>query len=65
MSGQKRAAHDEEAVRAVGRAAGYCWADRPSGPGSCTRPPGHTGSHVDHYNGRVSATATEGYRWPQ
>jgi len=52
---------------AAGRAAGYCWAERPDGPGLCTRPPGpHSdGDHVDYYTGRQSPTDVEGYRWPQ
>lgn len=56
---------DEQALLAGGRAAGYCWAKRPAGPGRCTRQPGHDGPHVDHYTGRQSVTDTEGYRWPQ
>lgn len=65
MTGQKRAAIDEQALLAAGRAAGYCWAERPGGPGRCTRRPGHTGEHVDHYTGRQSVTDVEGHRWPQ
>ncbi|MGW0131873.1 hypothetical protein [Streptomyces sp. NPDC003299] len=49
---------------AAGRAAGYCWVQRESGPGLCTRSPGHDGPHVDYYNGRQSPADTEGYRWP-
>ncbi|HEX5596344.1 MAG TPA: hypothetical protein VFX61_10055 [Micromonosporaceae bacterium] len=48
-----------------GRAAGYCWAERPRGRGRCTRPPGHDGDHVDYYNGRQSVTDAAGYHWPQ
>ncbi|HWU23277.1 MAG TPA: hypothetical protein VN088_17190 [Nocardioides sp.] len=55
----------DDAALAAGRAAGYCWADNPRGRGTCTRPPGHDGDHVDHYNGRPGPGATEGYRWPQ
>lgn len=61
------AAASEAASLAAGRAAGYCWEPRPGGGGRCTRPPGiHSdGDHVDHYNGRPSEAAAEGYRWPQ
>lgn len=55
----------EEASRAAGRAAGYCWAPRPGGRARCTRPPGHTGMHVDYYNGRTSVNAVVGYSWSQ
>ncbi|MFJ2733671.1 hypothetical protein [Streptomyces sp. NPDC087317] len=56
---------DEARSLAAGRAAGYCWAKRPSGKGRCTRRPGHDGERVDHYNGRRSVTAVRGYCWPQ
>ncbi|MFJ6560008.1 hypothetical protein ACIQMV_09020 [Streptomyces sp. NPDC091412] len=66
MSGQKRdTAHDEAAVLAALRAAGYCGAARPGGGGRCTRRPGHDDDHVDYYNGRTCVTDIEGYRWPQ
>lgn len=44
-------AAEDETPRAAGRAAGYCWAPNPDGPGRCTLPPGHTpkGDHRDVY----------------
>lgn len=37
--------------RSAGRAAGYCWARNPNGPGRCTWPPEHSGAypHKDVY----------------
>ncbi|MEU7381565.1 hypothetical protein AB0A91_16485 [Streptomyces sp. NPDC042207] len=55
----------DEASLAAGRAAGYCWAQRPAGRGRCTRRPGHDGQHVDYYNGRMSPADTAGYSWRQ
>ena len=40
---------DEQASRAAGRAAGYCWVANPYGPGRCTWPPHSTGRHKDVY----------------
>ncbi|MGW3513830.1 hypothetical protein [Streptomyces sp. NPDC000994] len=59
------AATGEEASIAAGRAAGYCWVQRPSGPGRCTRRYPHDDDHVDYYIGRTAPTDTEGHRWPQ
>lgn len=44
-SGQRAADPD----RAAGRAAGYCWARNPDGPGRCTRSPHHVSGHKDYY----------------
>jgi hypothetical protein len=33
----------------AGRAAGYCWAERPGWRLHCTKPPGHTGKHWHTY----------------
>ncbi|MCF0087181.1 MULTISPECIES: hypothetical protein [unclassified Streptomyces] len=63
MKGQRQA--DELAALEAGRAAGYCWDERPGGGGSCTRPPLHKGPHVDYYNGRRKPTDMVGYTWPQ
>lgn len=57
-------AHDEQKSLAAGRAAGYCWARNPRARGRCTRPPGHSGQHVDYYNGRQRITDVHGYTWP-
>ena len=38
-----------ELAISAGRAAGYCWARNPHGPGRCTWPPQHSGMHRDHY----------------
>jgi hypothetical protein len=54
-----------DASLAAGRAAGYCWAERPRGGGRCSRPPGHKGDRMDYYNGRRSPSDAVGYRWPQ
>lgn len=56
---------DEQASLEAGRAAGYCWASRPDGPGLCTRPPHSEGDHMDYYNGRRRPTDVVGYTWPQ
>lgn len=42
-------AAQDETSRAAGRAAGYCWARNPNGPGRCTWPPHRSGGHKDHY----------------
>jgi hypothetical protein len=39
----------DKASQAAGRAAGYCWARNPDGPGRCTWPPHPYGRHKDHY----------------
>ncbi|MFI9598975.1 hypothetical protein ACIHCX_03670 [Streptomyces sp. NPDC052043] len=66
MTRQQNTTDDEQASLAAGRAAGYCWAQRPEGPpGRCTRRPDHDGDHMDHYAGRRSVTDVVGYRWPQ
>lgn len=41
-------AHDQ-LRQSAGRAAGYCWARNPDGPGRCTWPPHTTPGHKDHY----------------
>lgn len=40
---------DEQASLTAGRAAGYCWARNPHGPGRCTWPPHTSGGHKDVY----------------
>lgn len=42
-------ASQNQASQAAGRAAGYCWAQNPKGPGRCTWPPHTRGTHKDHY----------------
>lgn len=42
-------APEEQISRAAGRAAGYCWARNPDGPGRCTRAPHDSGGHKDYY----------------
>ncbi|MFF4839259.1 hypothetical protein ACFY2G_04250 [Streptomyces collinus] len=54
---------DEEASRAAGQAAGYCWAPYRGGRARCTKRPGHRGPHVDHYTGRQSPTDMQGVEW--
>ena len=39
----------EQASHTAGRAAGYCWARNPYGPGRCTWPPHTMPEHKDHY----------------
>ncbi|MFE1749016.1 hypothetical protein ACFW88_00420 [Streptomyces anandii] len=39
----------EEASLKAGRAAGYCWAKNPHGPGRCTKPPHKDRGHRDHF----------------
>lgn len=41
----------DQASQAAGRAAGYCWARNPDGPGRCTWPPHPSGGHRDVYAG--------------
>ncbi|NUS03562.1 MAG: hypothetical protein HOV97_13470 [Nonomuraea sp.] len=43
------APRQEQASLAAGRAAGYCWARNPHGPGRCTWPPHSSGRHKDVY----------------
>jgi hypothetical protein len=43
------APRQEQASLAAGRAAGYCWARNPHGPGRCTWPPHISGKHKDAY----------------
>jgi hypothetical protein len=65
MTDQPTDADAERRSLEAGRAAGYCWAQRLPAPGTCTRPPGHDGDHVDYYNGRRRPTDIPGYSWPQ
>jgi hypothetical protein len=61
----KKSTPDSAALLAAGRAAGYCWEQKPGGRGRCTRSPKHNGPHKDYYNGRKDVTDTVGYVWPQ
>lgn len=65
MTPKRSTVPNEQAGLAAFRAAGYCGAEHPDGHVTCTRPPGHTGEHVNYYRGRPSPEATEGYWWPK
>ncbi|MFI1766079.1 hypothetical protein ACH41H_29035 [Streptomyces sp. NPDC020800] len=53
----------EQAARAVGRAAGYCWEPYQGGKARRTRAPHDDRQHVDHYTGRTSLTDVHGVTW--
>ena len=54
---------NEQASRAAGRAAGYCWEPYMGGRARCHRPPHDDGYHVDYYTGRKSITDVKGVEW--
>ncbi|WP_055527257.1 hypothetical protein [Streptomyces graminilatus] len=63
MTGQQAPPEDARKSLEAGRAAGYCWLGNPAGAGRCTRPPHHSGRHLDSYNGRHSPADTSGNSW--